>query len=99
MSLNKRKVGLAALLGVGALALAAGGLAAQGSRPGPAGTPAGEAARKPVLLAVPDRGIQPQVAVDARGTVHLVYFKGDPGGGDLFYARSRDGAQFAHPLR
>jgi hypothetical protein len=48
---------------------------------------------------VPDRGIQPQVAVDTKGTVHLVYFKGDPGCGDVFYARSRDGVHFPPPLR
>jgi hypothetical protein len=48
---------------------------------------------------VPDGGIQPQVAVDQAGTVHLVYFKGDPLQGDLFYARSKDGLTFSTPIR
>ena len=51
------------------------------------------------LKRVPDGGIQPQVAVDRDGTVHLVYFKGDPAGGDLFYARSEDGLTFTRPIQ
>ncbi|MES2598158.1 MAG: hypothetical protein V4662_22680 [Verrucomicrobiota bacterium] len=35
--------------------------------------------------AVPEGGIQPQVLVDAKGTVHLVYLKGDPKACDLRY--------------
>ena len=42
------------------------------------------------LRRVPEGGIQPQTAVGQDGTVHLVYFKGDPSEGDLFYARSKD---------
>src|SRR5262245_8872054 len=37
---------------------------------------------------VPDAGIQPQAAVDGEGVVHLIYFKGEPFGGDAFYVRS-----------
>lgn len=51
------------------------------------------------LKHIPDGGIQPQVAVDQNGTVHLVYFKGDPSQGDLFYARSKDGERFSAPIR
>jgi hypothetical protein len=51
------------------------------------------------LLRVPDGGIQPQVAVDTSGTIHLVYFKGDPAKGDLFYATSKDGIHFSSALR
>lgn len=51
------------------------------------------------LVRVPYSGIQPQVAVDQKGTVHLVYFKGDPSQGDLFYARSNDGESFSDPIR
>lgn len=51
------------------------------------------------LRRVPDGGIQPQTAVDHDGTVHLVYFKGDPSEGDLFYARSKDGIAFSDPIR
>jgi RNA polymerase sigma factor (sigma-70 family) len=54
---------------------------------------------KPALLRVPNHGIQPQVALDARGVVHLIYFKGEPGAGDIFYARSEDGIHFKHPIR
>jgi hypothetical protein len=56
-------------------------------------------APKVELKRVPDGGIQPQVAVDRDGTVHLVYFKGDPAAGDLFYARSKDGVTFSNPIR
>ena len=49
---------------------------------------------------VPDGGIHPQAAVDAKGRVHLVYFKGEATAGDAFYVRSDDGgATFAKPLR
>ena len=51
------------------------------------------------LMRVPDGGIQPQVAVDAKGTVHMVYYRGDSLGGDLFYVRSRDGVAFSNPIR
>src|SRR5579864_4015668 len=55
--------------------------------------------RKVALVRVPDAGIQPQVAVDETGVVHLIYFKGDPGKGDLYYVRSRDGGTtFSAPL-
>ncbi len=51
------------------------------------------------LKRVPEGGIQPQTAVGQDGTVHLVYFKGDPAEGDLFYARSKDGVTFSDPIR
>jgi RNA polymerase sigma factor (sigma-70 family) len=52
------------------------------------------------LLRVPDKGIQPQVVVDAKGVVHMIYFRGRPGGGDVFYVRSDDGgAHFSAPLQ
>ena len=38
--------------------------------------------------------------MDRKGVVHLVYFKGEPGNGDLFYTTSKDGVHFKHhPLR
>ena len=53
-----------------------------------------------IVIAVPDGGIQPQAAVDDRGIVHLIYFKGDPAGGDLFYVRSAPGTiEFSKPLK
>ena len=51
------------------------------------------------LKRVPEGGIQPQTAIGSSGTVHLVYFKGDPSGGDLFYAKSKDGWNFSTPIR
>ncbi|HMF41875.1 MAG TPA: sialidase family protein, partial [Polyangia bacterium] len=48
----------------------------------------------------PGGGIQPRVAVDDRGTVHLVYFRGEASHGDVFYVRSTDaGATFSDPVR
>jgi hypothetical protein len=43
------------------------------------------------ILRVPEGGLQPQVAIDDRGTLHLVYYTGDPHQGDLFYVKSSDG--------
>jgi hypothetical protein len=51
------------------------------------------------LKRVPEGGIQPQTVVGQDGTVQLVYFKGDPSQGDLFYARSKDGITFSAPIR
>jgi hypothetical protein len=60
---------------------------------------AGDAPTGVAVLRVPDRGIQPQVAVDEKGHVHLLYYKGDPAGGDIFYARSDDGMKFGKAMR
>ena len=53
------------------------------------------------LLRTPDGGIQPQAVVDARGTLHLIYFKGDKAeAGDLFYVRRDVGKErFSDPIR
>ena len=42
------------------------------------------------LERTPNSGIQPQVGVDEKGAVHLLYYGGDPKAGDLFYTRQRD---------
>lgn len=42
------------------------------------------------VIRVPNGGIQPEVAVDSTGMVQIVYFKGEPGHGDLFYVHSKD---------
>ncbi len=66
---------------------------------GPAAAPAGAAARVEVIK-TPNSGIQPQAVVDAAGAAHLVYFKGDPRGGDLYYQRrSPGGSAWSEPLR
>src|SRR6266511_291169 len=45
------------------------------------------------LVRTPDGGIQPQAAVDSQGVVHLIYYKGDAGGGDIFYVRQEPGQE------
>ena len=51
-------------------------------------------------VAVPDGGLQPQAAVDARGTTHLIYYKGAASGGDLFYVRrGAHETAFSAPIR
>nr|MDQ2687308.1 hypothetical protein [Armatimonadota bacterium] len=53
------------------------------------------------LLQTPNDGIQPQAVVDAGGTLHLLYYKGDPAHGDLFYVHKKLGQDgpFSVPLR
>ena len=52
------------------------------------------------LLKTPDGGIQPQAALDSKGAMHLIYFKGKPMAGDIFYVRSPDfGKTFSMPIR
>ena len=51
------------------------------------------------LKRVPENGIQPQVAASSDGTIHLVYFKGDALGGDLFYTHSSDGERYSKSIR
>jgi hypothetical protein len=62
-------------------------------------TPA-QADTKVTVLKTPDGGIQPQAVVDARGTLHLIYFKGEASAGDLFYVRREAGKErFSDPIR
>jgi hypothetical protein len=103
---TKRTIVTAVLVGAATLAAAAGMLISAGVVTGPrsalAGEDPGKGERpgKVTLLRVPEHGIQPQVVADAKGVVHLIYFRGEPGGGDVFYARSDDsGADFSRPLR
>ena len=52
------------------------------------------------LSRVPGGGLQPQIALDHQGTMHLVYFAGDPERGELFYVKSADGGTtFSRPIR
>ena len=50
------------------------------------------------LLRTPQGGLQPQAVVDDKGAFHLIYFKGEPAGGDLFYIR-QDGKGSSEPIR
>src|SRR5215213_5279240 len=52
------------------------------------------------LVRVPQGGIQPEAVVDSHGTLHVLYFAGEPRGGNLFYVRSTDyGRRFSAPIR
>ncbi len=62
--------------------------------------PAQAGEKRVTLLKTPDRGIQPQAMVDGQGNLHLLYFQGDPAGGNLIYVRRAAGqARFSAPLR
>jgi hypothetical protein len=53
-----------------------------------------------VTVKTPDEGIQPQAVADAKGVIHLLYFKGKAAGGDLFYVRQEPGQSgFSSPVR
>ena len=52
------------------------------------------------LVRVPQGGIQPDATLDSHGTLHLLYFAGEPRGGNLFYVRSTNyGQTFSTPIR
>ncbi len=91
--MHLRAAGLpAAALAAGVSLIAAAGLA----------VPALHAAidQKVTILRTPNGGIEPQAAVDERGKLHLIYFKGDPNGGDLYYVRREAGKEaFSAPIR
>lgn len=52
------------------------------------------------LHRTPDGGIQPQAVMDSSGVIHLIYYKGDPGAGDIFYvSRPAKNKEFSKPIR
>jgi len=52
------------------------------------------------MIRVPNGGIQPQIAIDDKGVVHMLYFSGEAAHGDLYYVRSGDGgATFSVPIK
>jgi hypothetical protein len=60
----------------------------------------GASAATVTLVRTPDGGIQPQAVIDDHGAIQLIYFKGDPGRGDIFYVRREPGQQgFSRPIR
>ncbi len=74
---------------MGSLLLAGAGAAARAAEPGMV-----------TLMPTPDGGIQPQVALDSHGVVHLIYYKGDPQAGDVYYAHMKPGERaFSAPIR
>lgn len=88
-----RRLLLPALLGISVCPAALLGSRASG-QPAPAGRERIE------ILKTPNGGIQPQAVTDTHGKLHLLYFKGEPGGGDLFYvAREAGKIEWSAPLR
>ena len=64
-----------------------------------AATPTAAALPKITAERLPD-GIQPQTAVDSKGVLHMIYFKGDPSAGDIEYVtRQPSASNFSAPLR
>jgi hypothetical protein len=53
--------------------------------------------RKVSLQRTPDNGIQPQAVVDSKGIVHLLYYKGDPMAGDIYYVRQNSDGKLLTP--
>lgn len=63
------------------------------------GNHAKEAAQVAVMR-TPEGGIQPQGVMDRYGNLHLIYFKGDPAAGDVFYVRKEQrAASFSKPIQ
>jgi hypothetical protein len=50
-----------------------------------------------IVLRTPDDGIQPVAEADTAGNVHLLYFRGEPAHGNLFYTVRRQGADQFEP--
>jgi len=83
------------VMGAGLLTLAA--LITLGCR---TAMPAKAAGERVEVVKTPNGGIQPQAVVDAQGTIHLIYFKGEARAGDLFYQRRAAGqTAWSEPLR
>ena len=52
------------------------------------------------VVPLPDGAIQPQAVVDSGDTIHMIFFSGKPGGGDVFYVKlAADGRQLSRPVR
>jgi hypothetical protein len=49
------------------------------------------------LERLPNGGIQPQVVVDERGSLHILYYSGDARRGNVFYTLSTDGGSTFSP--
>lgn len=49
---------------------------------------------------LPESGLQPRVQVAADGTVHMIYFRGEAGAGDIYYVhRTKEKTEFSKPVR
>lgn len=59
-----------------------------------------QAETKITVLKTPNGGIQPQAVMDDKGNLHLIYYSGDPMGGNLFYVvRFAGKEEFSKPLQ
>jgi len=85
---------------VAGFVIGSSGCAAQTEAVAQDDAPAQVEAPRVALLKTPDGGIQPQAALDSKGVLHLIYYKGKPMAGDVFYVRRKpDEAAFSAPLR
>jgi hypothetical protein len=58
------------------------------------------AASDVIVRRVPNGGFKASAVTDEKGRIHLIYFSGEPSGGDAWYVRLEDGgATFSKPLR
>jgi hypothetical protein len=65
-------------------------------------TAATDGATEVKLVRVPNRGIQPQTAVDTEGTLHMIYLGDEPGAANVYYVRKAAGSdddKFSKPVR
>jgi hypothetical protein len=52
------------------------------------------------VVTLPGGAIQPQAVVDAKDVLHVVFFRGTPAGGDLYYVTmGSDGHELTQPVR
>jgi len=58
----------------------------------------GGGAPKVSVVRLPEGAIQPQLLVDG-AVIHVLYFKGDPAHGDLFYAQLGSNGSFSHTMQ
>jgi hypothetical protein len=81
-----------------ALAIAAG-LVAVAAGPAISGRAAGQTTPSVSVTRLPAGGIQPQVAIDDRGTAHVVFLSGDPANSDVYYATLAENGAWSVPIR
>jgi hypothetical protein len=50
------------------------------------------------VVPLPEGAIQPQAVVDSNDVIHMVFFSGTPGGGDIYYVKlAADGHRLSAP--
>lgn len=97
---RRTMLGTLGMTAAGAILIGAPGALAADAPPAAPVAPDNAATGGVRLARVPDGGIQPQAHVGGDGRIHMIYFKGDAGGGDIFYVTSGDdGRAFSKPMR